>query len=64
MPFASKAQARFMYAAAQDKKMAKKLGVPQSVAKKVGIPQSVGKKFVKEGQSSLKRLPEKKKGKM
>lgn len=49
MPFASKAQARFMYAAAQDKKMAKKLGVPQSVAKK----------FVKEGQSSLKKLPQK-----
>lgn len=49
MPFASKAQARFMQAAANDKAMAKKLGVPQSVAKK----------FVKEGQSSLKKLPEK-----
>ena len=51
MPFASKSQARFMQAAAKDKEMAKKLGVPMSVAKK----------FVKEGQSSLKRLPEKKK---
>jgi hypothetical protein len=49
MPFASKAQARFMYAAAKDKSMAKKLGVPQSVAQK----------FVKEGQSSLKKLPAK-----
>lgn len=48
MPFASKAQARFMYAAAKDKKMAKTLGVPQSVAKK----------FVKEGQS-INKLPEK-----
>lgn len=54
MPFASKAQARFMYAAAKDKTMAKKLGVPQSVAKK----------YVKEGQSSLKKLPQKVKGKM
>lgn len=52
--FASKAQARFMFAAAKDKTMAKKLGVPQSVAKK----------FVKEGQSSLKKLPQKVKGKM
>lgn len=51
MPFASKAQARFMYAAAKDPKMAKKMGVPQSVAKK----------FVKEGQDSMKKLPEKKK---
>jgi hypothetical protein len=51
MPFASKAQARFMYAAAKNPKMAKELGVPQSVAKK----------YVKEGQDSLKRLPEKKK---
>ena len=54
MPFASKAQARFMFAAAKDKTMAKKLGVPQSVAKK----------YVKEGQSSLKKLPQKVKGEM
>jgi len=40
-----------MQAAASSKEMAKKLGVPMDVAKK----------FVKEGQSSLKKLPEKKK---
>lgn len=51
MPFESKAQARLMYAVAGNKKLAKELG----------IPQSVGKKMVKESQSSLKRLPEKKK---
>jgi hypothetical protein len=51
MPFASKSQARFMFAAAKNPKMAKELGIPQSVAKK----------YVKEGQDSLKRLPEKKK---
>lgn len=49
MPFASESQRRFMYSAAKDKKMAEKLGVTQAVAKK----------FVKESQSSLKRLPEK-----
>jgi uncharacterized membrane protein len=49
MPFASKAQARFMYAAAKDPKMAKKLGVPQKVAKE----------YVKESKS-MKKLPEKK----
>jgi hypothetical protein len=38
-----------MHAAAKDKKMAKKMGVPQSVAKK----------FVKDSQSSLKKLPNK-----
>jgi len=51
MPFASKAQARFMYAAAKNPKMAKELCVPQDV----------GKMYVKEGQDSLKRLTEKKK---
>ena len=51
MPFKSKAQARLMYAVAGNKKLAKELG----------IPQSVGKEMVKKGQSSLKRLPEKKK---
>jgi hypothetical protein len=49
VPFASQAQARFMHAAAKDKKMAKKMGVPQSVAKK----------FVKDSQSSLAKLPTK-----
>lgn len=51
MPFKSKAQSRLMHAVAANPKLAKELG----------IPQSVGKKMVKEGQSSLKRLPEKKK---
>lgn len=49
MPFSSRAQARFMYAAAKDPKMAKKLGVPQKVAKE----------YVKEGKS-MKKLPNKK----
>lgn len=47
MPFRSKAQARLMYAVADNPKLAKQLG----------IPQSVGKKMVKESQSSLKKLP-------
>lgn len=38
-----------MYAAAANPKVAKSAGVPQSVAKKM----------VKEGQSSLKKLPAK-----
>lgn len=49
MPFKSKAQARLMYAVAGNKKLAKELG----------IPQSVGKKMVKEGQASMKKLPQK-----
>jgi hypothetical protein len=52
MPSVSKAQNRFMQAAAADKKMAKKLGVSQKVAKE----------FVKE-TGSMKNKPEYKKGK-
>ena len=47
IPFKSKQQAKLMYAAAANPKVAKSAGVPQSVAKKM----------VKEGQSSLKKLP-------
>ena len=47
MPFRSKAQAKLMFAAAANPKVAKSAGVPQSVAKKM----------VKEGQKSLKKLP-------
>jgi hypothetical protein len=50
MPSVSKAQNRFMQAAAANKDMAKKLGVPMSVAKK----------FVKETKS-MKGKPEYKK---
>ena len=49
MPFKSKQQAKLMFAAAANPKVAKATGVPQSVAKKM----------VKEGQSSLKKLPTK-----
>jgi hypothetical protein len=52
MPSVSKAQNRFMQAAAADKKMAKKLGVSQKVAKE----------FVKE-TDSMKGKPEYKKPK-
>ena len=47
MPFKSKQQAKLMFAAATSPKVAKATGVKQSVAKKM----------VKEGQSSLKKLP-------
>ncbi len=50
MPSISKAQNRFMQAAASNKEMAKKLGVPMSVAKK----------YVKETKS-MKGKPEYKK---
>lgn len=49
MPSVSKAQNRFMQAAASSKEMAKKLGVPQKVAKE----------YVKE-TGSMKGKPEKK----
>lgn len=49
MPFKSKQQAKLMYAAAAS----------PAVAKKTGVSQAVAKKFVKEGQSSLKKLPTK-----
>lgn len=49
MPFKSKAQARLMYAVEKNPKLAKQLGIPQSTAKKM----------VKEGQSSMKKLPNK-----
>ncbi len=49
LPFKSKAQAKLMFAAAANPKVAKATGVPQKVAKKM----------VKEGQSSLKKLPNK-----
>jgi hypothetical protein len=52
MPAMSKAQNRFMQAAASSGKMAKKLGIPQDVAKK----------FVKE-TGSMKGKPEKVKAK-
>lgn len=52
MPSVSKAQNRFMQAAASSGKMAKKLGISQSVAKK----------FVKE-TGSMKNKPEYKKAK-
>jgi len=48
MPALSKAQNRFMQAAASSPKMAKELGIPQKVAKK----------YTKE-TNSLKGLPEK-----
>jgi len=48
MPALSKAQNRFMQAAASSPKMAKELGIPQKVAKK----------YTKE-TGSLKGLPEK-----
>jgi len=47
LPFKSKQQAKLMFAAAASPKVAKATGVPQKVAKKM----------VKEGQSSLKKLP-------
>ena len=50
MPSLSKAQNRFMQAAASSPEMAKKLGIPQKVAKE----------FVKE-TGSMNGLPEKKK---
>jgi hypothetical protein len=50
MPSVSKAQNRFMRAAASNPKMAKELGIPQKVAKE----------FVKETKS-MKGKPEKKK---
>jgi len=50
MPSVSKAQNRFMRAAASNSKMAKELGIPQRVAKE----------FVKETKS-MKGKPEKKK---
>ena len=50
MPSISKAQNRFMQAAASSPKMAKELGIPQKVAKE----------FV-AGMDSMKGLPEKKK---
>jgi hypothetical protein len=50
MPSVSKAQNRFMQAAASNPKMAKELGIPQKVAKE----------FVKETKS-MKGKPEKKK---
>ena len=49
MPFKSKAQARLMYAVEKNPKLEKQLGIPQYTAKKM----------VKEGQSSLKKLPQK-----
>jgi len=49
MPSVSKAQNRFMQAAASSGKMAKKLGIPQKVAKE----------FVRETKS-LKNKPERK----
>jgi hypothetical protein len=49
MPFKSKAQARLMYAVEKNPKLSKQLGIPMSTAKKM----------VKEGQSSLKKLPNK-----
>ena len=49
MPFKSKAHARLMYAVEGNPKLGKQLGIPQSVAKKM----------VKEGQSSMKKLPQK-----
>ena len=52
MPNLSKAQNRFMQAAASNPEMAKKLGISQKVAKE----------FVKE-TGSMKGLPEKKKKK-
>jgi len=48
MPSLSKAQNRFMQAAASSKEVAKKLGIPQKVAKE----------FVKEN-GSMKGKPEK-----
>ena len=48
MPSISKAQNRFMQAAASSPKMAKELGIPQKVAKK----------FVKE-TGPMKGMPEK-----
>ena len=50
MPGISKAQNRFMQAAASNPKLAKELGIPQKVAKE----------FVKETKS-MKGKPEKKK---
>ena len=50
MPSISKAQNKFMQAAASSPKMAKELGIPQKVAKE----------FVKEAKS-MKGKPEKKK---
>lgn len=50
MPSVSRSQNRFMQAAASSRKMAKELGIPQSVAKK----------YVKE-TGSMKGKPEKKK---
>jgi hypothetical protein len=50
MPGVSKAQNRFMQAAASNPKMAKELGIPQKVAKE----------FVKK-TDSMKGKPEKKK---
>ena len=50
MPSVSKAQNRFMQAAASSRKMAKELGIPQKVAKE----------YVKE-TGSMKGKPEKKK---
>jgi hypothetical protein len=47
LPFSSKQQAKLMYAAASSPKVAKATGVSQKAAKKM----------VKEGQSSLKKLP-------
>ena len=52
MPSLSKAQNRFMQAAASSKEMAKKLGIPQKVAKE----------FTAD-MGSMKGLPEKKKKK-
>lgn len=49
MPFKSKQQAKLMFAAAANPKVAKATGVPQKVAKEM----------VKKGQSSLKKLPTK-----
>lgn len=48
MPSLSKAQNRFMQAAASSRKMSRELGIPQKVAKK----------FVRE-TDSMKGLPEK-----
>lgn len=54
MPFKSKSQSRLMHAVAGNPKLGKQLGIPQSTAKKM----------VKESQSSLKKLPNKVRGKM
>lgn len=51
MPVVSKAQNRFMRAAASKPAMAQKLGIKQSVAKE----------FISKEPKSLKGLPEKKK---